>query len=99
PTGSPLQEQTRNLFVEPRRVVYNFHPPLLRALGLRRKLQLGPWSTPVLHLLRLVKERAAALIKCLRESNIPAMARSWPARPNIVGATRWVAPTCAFSPH
>jgi indolepyruvate ferredoxin oxidoreductase len=42
---------TRSLFVEPRRVSYNFHPPLLRALGLKRKLQLGPWFTPVLRAL------------------------------------------------
>jgi indolepyruvate ferredoxin oxidoreductase len=44
--------ETRGLFVEPRRLVYNFHPPLLRALGLRRKLQFGPWFVPVLRTLR-----------------------------------------------
>jgi indolepyruvate ferredoxin oxidoreductase len=43
---------TRSLFVEPRRVSYNFHPPLLRALGLKRKLEFGPWFTPVLRVLR-----------------------------------------------
>jgi len=43
---------TRSLFVAPRRVSYNFHPPLLRALGLKRKLELGPWFTPVLRALR-----------------------------------------------
>jgi len=47
-----LLEETRSLFVEPRRLVYNFHPPLLRALGLKRKLRFGPWFIPFLRLLR-----------------------------------------------
>jgi indolepyruvate ferredoxin oxidoreductase len=33
------------------RVEYRLHPPLLRALGLRRKLALGPWFEPLLALL------------------------------------------------
>ena len=44
--------EARGLFVEPRRLSYHFHPPLLRALGLKRKLKLGPWFTPVLGALR-----------------------------------------------
>jgi indolepyruvate ferredoxin oxidoreductase len=44
--------ETRRLFAEPRRLVYHFHPPILRALGLRRKLALGEWFTPILRLLR-----------------------------------------------
>jgi indolepyruvate ferredoxin oxidoreductase len=44
--------ETRGLFVEPRRLIYNFHPPLLRALGLKRKLRFGPRFTPVLRALR-----------------------------------------------
>ena len=34
------------------RVTWRLHPPLLRALGMRRKLALGPWFTPVFRLLR-----------------------------------------------
>jgi indolepyruvate ferredoxin oxidoreductase len=30
------------------KVSYNLHPPMLRALGMQRKLRLGPWFTPVL---------------------------------------------------
>jgi indolepyruvate ferredoxin oxidoreductase len=33
------------------RIEYNLHPPLLRALGLRRKLKLGTWFDPVFRLL------------------------------------------------
>jgi len=34
------------------RVQWNLHPPALRAMGLRRKLRLGPWARPVLGVLR-----------------------------------------------
>ena len=34
------------------KVTYNLHPPMLRALGLDSKLELGPWFTPVLAQLR-----------------------------------------------
>jgi indolepyruvate ferredoxin oxidoreductase len=44
------------------RLAYNFHPPLLRALGMKRKLQLGAWFTPVLQLLvRLRRLRGTRL--------------------------------------
>ena len=33
---------TRGLFAAPRRLSWHLHPPLLRALGLKRKLRLGP---------------------------------------------------------
>jgi indolepyruvate ferredoxin oxidoreductase len=44
--------ETRALFTAPRRVTWHLHPPLLRALGLRRKLRLGPWFRPALRALR-----------------------------------------------
>jgi indolepyruvate ferredoxin oxidoreductase len=34
-------------FPEGGRVTYHLHPPLLRALGVRQKLTLGPWFRPV----------------------------------------------------
>jgi indolepyruvate ferredoxin oxidoreductase len=43
------------LFTAPRRVVWHFHPPLLRALGLRRKLRFGPWFRPALGALRAMR--------------------------------------------
>ncbi len=37
------------------RVSYRLHPPVLRALGMKRKLKLGPWSRPAFQLLRAGK--------------------------------------------
>ncbi len=39
-------------FGEGARVSYRLHPPMLRALGMRRKLKLGPWFRPAFKLLR-----------------------------------------------
>jgi indolepyruvate ferredoxin oxidoreductase len=36
-------------------VSYRLHPPALRALGLRRKIRLGPWFRPVFGLLEAMK--------------------------------------------
>ncbi|SEB26074.1 MULTISPECIES: indolepyruvate ferredoxin oxidoreductase family protein [unclassified Mycobacterium] len=33
------------------RVAYRFHPPFLRALGLKRKISLGPWARPAFRIL------------------------------------------------
>ncbi|MEU8200909.1 indolepyruvate ferredoxin oxidoreductase family protein [Streptosporangium sp. NPDC049046] len=38
-------------FGEGAKVSYNLHPPFLRALGMRRKLRLGPWFDPAFRLL------------------------------------------------
>jgi indolepyruvate ferredoxin oxidoreductase len=48
--------EVSSLFVKPRRIIYNFHPPLLRAMGLKRKLQLGPWFKPALRILRTMRK-------------------------------------------
>jgi indolepyruvate ferredoxin oxidoreductase len=38
-----FRARTQELFAAPRRMTWHLHPPLLRALGLKRKLRLGPW--------------------------------------------------------
>jgi indolepyruvate ferredoxin oxidoreductase len=42
-------------FGENVRVSYNLHPPLLRSLGLKRKIRLGPWFTPGMLALKSMK--------------------------------------------
>ncbi len=51
-TKATFRASVRETFAAPERVAYHFHPPALRALGLRRKLELGPWFRPVLAGLR-----------------------------------------------
>jgi indolepyruvate ferredoxin oxidoreductase len=48
-------DQLSGMFERPPKVYYHFHPPLLRALGLQRKLTLGPWFNGPLRLLRTLK--------------------------------------------
>lgn len=45
----------RGLFTGRPRLAYNLHPPLLRALGLKKKIRLGEWFTPGLRVLALLK--------------------------------------------
>ena len=40
------QARLRAEFGEDAKIWFNLHPPLLRAMGLDRKLKLGPWFTP-----------------------------------------------------
>jgi len=47
--------QLPGMFAQPRKIYYHLHPPLLRALGLQRKLKLGPWFNTPLRLLRRLK--------------------------------------------
>jgi len=46
------QARVRGEFGEGARVYVMLHPPLLRALGLKRKLKLGRWFVPALRMLR-----------------------------------------------
>jgi indolepyruvate ferredoxin oxidoreductase len=43
------------MFAQPQKIYYHLHPPLLRSMGLQRKLKLGPWFTRPLRLLRRLK--------------------------------------------
>jgi indolepyruvate ferredoxin oxidoreductase len=52
------QQQVGSMFERPRKIHYHFHPPLLRAMGMKRKLQLGPWfNRPLRMLIKMKKLR------------------------------------------
>jgi indolepyruvate ferredoxin oxidoreductase len=42
-------------FGEGARIAYKLHPPVLRALGMKRKMTLGPWFNPAFRVLRRMK--------------------------------------------
>ncbi|MBG99342.1 MAG: hypothetical protein CMN58_03220 [Solibacterales bacterium] len=46
-----FDRQISEQFKVPHKVIYHLHPPLLRALGFKQKLSLGPWFRPILRLL------------------------------------------------
>jgi indolepyruvate ferredoxin oxidoreductase len=52
----PVQRaQIKATYGDRTKVVYHLHPPLLRGLGLKRKLKLGPWFNPFFRLLRSMR--------------------------------------------
>ncbi len=54
-TRPDVEGRIRETFEAPESIGYNLHPPLLRALGYKQKLQLGPWFRPVLRTLAGLK--------------------------------------------
>jgi indolepyruvate ferredoxin oxidoreductase len=50
-----FEQQIAAQFGPGARIRYQLHPPLLRGLGMRRKISLGPWFKPVLRLLRAAR--------------------------------------------
>jgi indolepyruvate ferredoxin oxidoreductase len=53
-----IEDEVRQRFGEGARFSWQLHPPVLRALGLRRKITLGPWFSPAfrtLHAMRRVR--------------------------------------------
>jgi indolepyruvate ferredoxin oxidoreductase len=88
------RDELARTFEAPLRVSYRLHPPLLRSLGLNRKLELGPWFSHVLAVLRrlralrgtrldpfgyaAVRREERALISWYREVTTDALAHLTP---------------------
>jgi indolepyruvate ferredoxin oxidoreductase len=49
------REKLDSMFERPLKVSYNLHPPLLRAMGMQRKLKLGPWFNGPMRMLSKMK--------------------------------------------
>jgi indolepyruvate ferredoxin oxidoreductase len=50
-----LAAQIQAKFGQKIRTYWHLHPPLLRALGLKKKIRLGAWFAPAFHLLKMMK--------------------------------------------
>jgi indolepyruvate ferredoxin oxidoreductase len=54
-TDPEFERRTRAMWDGVESIGYNLHPPLLRAMGLKRKIRLGPWFRTPLKLLATLK--------------------------------------------
>jgi indolepyruvate ferredoxin oxidoreductase len=59
------RQQLDGMFEQPHKVYYHLHPPLLRAMGLQRKLKLGPWFNRPLRLLTKMKRLRGGIFDVL----------------------------------
>ena len=49
------RERVQSSFGPVEKVRWNLHPPMLRAMGMKHKLRLGPWATPAMSVLRSMR--------------------------------------------
>ncbi len=54
-TKPELEERIRGIWEQPEALEYNLHPPLLRALGWKKKIRFGSWFRAPLRLLASMK--------------------------------------------
>jgi indolepyruvate ferredoxin oxidoreductase len=53
--SAAVEAETRTKFGQRVKLSWHLHPPVLRALGLQRKIKLGPWFAPVFKVLRAMR--------------------------------------------
>lgn len=58
------------------KITWNLHPTFLRRLGVHRKLQLGPWFTPVLRLLRWGRRLRGTALDVFGRTDVRRMERA-----------------------
>ena len=54
-TKTAVEAEIRDIWEQPEGIHYHLHPPLLRALGWKKKLRLGPWFRVPLRMLAALK--------------------------------------------
>lgn len=61
------------------RIAWKLHPPLLRALGLRRKISIGRWATPAIRLLARAKRLRGTPFDPFGRARVRRLERELPA--------------------
>jgi indolepyruvate ferredoxin oxidoreductase len=56
------REKLDSMFERPLKVYYNLHPPILRTMGMQRKLKLGPWFDRPMQMLTKMKRLRGTLL-------------------------------------
>jgi indolepyruvate ferredoxin oxidoreductase len=72
------QAKRAERFGEGAKVWFHLHPPLLRALGLKRKLKLGRWFVPLLRLLRALRRLRGTPLDVFGYARVRRVERSLP---------------------
>jgi indolepyruvate ferredoxin oxidoreductase len=54
-TKPEVESAVLGMWAKPESLSYNLHPPLLRALGVKKKIQFGPWFRTPLRILAALK--------------------------------------------
>jgi indolepyruvate ferredoxin oxidoreductase len=69
------QARLRGMFGEKAKVTWHLHPTFLRTLGVKNKVRLGAWFTPVLKLLRGLKSLRGTSLDLLGHTRVRRMER------------------------
>ena len=63
---SRREAQIRGMWEQVESIGYNLHPPLLRAMGMKKKLKLGGWFRGPLRMLAAIKRTARHAVRRFR---------------------------------
>jgi indolepyruvate ferredoxin oxidoreductase len=69
-------DEIRKQFPGGARIYWHLHPPMLRALGLRRKLKLGGWARPLLIALRSMRRLRGTALDPFRRAEVRKVERT-----------------------
>lgn len=72
------RHEAERLAADGGRIRYHLHPPVLRAVGLSRKIALGPWFEPVLRLLVRARRVRGSLLDPFRWTKVRRVERRLP---------------------
>ncbi|HEV8299156.1 MAG TPA: indolepyruvate ferredoxin oxidoreductase family protein [Acidimicrobiales bacterium] len=62
----------------PVKVAYHLHPPMLRALGMRKKIAVGPWIRPMFRVLRAMRRVRGSAFDIFGRSQVRRVERALP---------------------